>query len=123
MKCKNIECDKETNGNIYCSLSCRSFFVNKYMRNYDKYSDTCKENRNKKEIEYLQNPKKCKYCESVIPFENKSNTYCNSSCMATYTNKNKFVTWNDNIRKGICEYLIKKGIRKEGLDAFASAWA
>jgi hypothetical protein len=34
--------------------------------------------------------------------------------MATYTNKNKVVTWNDNIRKGVCEYLIKNGIRKEG---------
>jgi hypothetical protein len=68
MKCKNIECENETKGkNIYCSLSCRNIYVNKYLRNYDKYSDTIKEKNNLKEIEYLKSPKTCK-CGEIIPF-------------------------------------------------------
>ena len=61
MKCKNIECENETIGKrIYCSLSCRNIFVNKYLRNYDKVSDIFTKKRIKKENEYLLNPKNCK---------------------------------------------------------------
>ena len=44
MKCKNIECQNETTGKrVYCSLTCRNIFVNKYLRNYDKVSDNFKQ--------------------------------------------------------------------------------
>ena len=35
---------------------------------------------------YEQNPKKCKSCGSIIPFEKRENDFCNSSCAATLTN-------------------------------------
>lgn len=35
--CKNIECDKQTEGKrVYCSMTCRNYYVNKYMRDYTK---------------------------------------------------------------------------------------
>jgi hypothetical protein len=115
MKCKNIECDNETTGKrIYCSLSCRNIFVNKYLRSYNKVSNTFKQKKKEKEEQYLLDPKICKECGKIITFEFKDNTYCNSSCMASYTNRLKNVTWGDNIRKGVCNYLIKSGIKKEG---------
>ena len=58
MKCKNIECENETIGKrVYCSLTCRNVFVNKYLRNYDKVSDTFKQkkkNEKKQNIDKLQ---------------------------------------------------------------------
>ena len=54
MKCKNIECENETTGKrVYCSLTCRNIFVNKYLRKYDKVSDTFKQKKKEKEDEYL----------------------------------------------------------------------
>ena len=50
MKCKNIECQNETKGkNLYCSLTCRNVYVNKYMRNYDKVSDFHQKKKQEKE--------------------------------------------------------------------------
>lgn len=114
MKCKNIECENETKGkNIYCSLSCRNIYVNKYLRNYDKYSDTIKEKNNLKEIEYLKSPKTCK-CGEIIPFSKRTNKYCNHSCVAKFTNSEKdYSLRKDNIRKGIHNYLIDNGIKTE----------
>ena len=114
MKCKNIECENETNGkNIYCSLSCRNIYVNKHLRNYDKYSDTIKEKNNLKEIEYLKSPKTCK-CGEIIPFSKITNKYCNHSCVAKFTNSEKdYSLRSDNIRKGIHKYLIDNNIKDE----------
>ena len=39
MKCKNIECVNMTIGKrVYCSLVCRNYYVNKYLRDYTKIS-------------------------------------------------------------------------------------
>lgn len=35
---------------------------------------------------YNANPKSCKYCGKVIPYEKRSNNYCNSSCFASLNN-------------------------------------
>lgn len=85
MKCKNIECNKETTGKrVYCSLSCRNVYVNKYMRSYDKTSKTLKakeeKKREEKENEYLKLNKKCKRCGKIIKYSKKNNNYCNISC-------------------------------------------
>lgn len=101
MKCKNIECNNEAIGKrVYCSLSCRNIFVNKYLRNYNKYSDTCLKKKSEREIEYLKNPKKCLFCDEIIPFNKNGNDYCNRSCMASKVNKK---------RKGIKHNLSEKG--------------
>ena len=90
MKCKNIECQNETIGKkVYCSLKCRNIHVNKYLRNYDKNKESLADIRREILFDYLKNPKFCKFCQKKIPFDKKRNTYCNSSCMASYTNRIK----------------------------------
>ena len=50
MKCKNIECENETIGKrVYCSMTCRNIFVNSNLRDYNKYSDTCRKKKKEKE--------------------------------------------------------------------------
>lgn len=39
--------------------------------------------------EYNKNPKLCIYCSSIIKYENRSNKFCNNSCSASYSNKNR----------------------------------
>ena len=36
---------------------------------------------------YEQNPKHCKYCGEVIPYEKRENDFCNHSCAASYNNQ------------------------------------
>jgi len=35
---------------------------------------------------YNKNPKTCKYCGKVIPYEKRDNDFCNHSCSASYNN-------------------------------------
>lgn len=115
MKCKNIECENETKGkNVYCSLTCRNIFVNKYLRNYDKVSDTFKQKKKEREQKYLKNTKKCIHCKSDIPYDKRDNEYCNHSCSAKATNSNREYTWGDKISISIHKYLIENGIKEEG---------
>jgi len=115
MKCKNIECQNDTTGKrVYCSLTCRNIFVNKYLRNYDKVSDTFKQKKKEKEEKYLENPKKCLHCNNTIPYDSKDNNYCNHSCFASESNGRREVTWSDKISKSIHRYLIENGIKEEG---------
>ena len=115
MKCKNIECQNETTSKrVYCSLTCRNIFVNKYLRNYNKVSDTFKQKKKEKEEKYLENPKKCLHCGNIIPYDSKDNNYCNHSCFASESNGRREVTWSDKISKSIHRYLIENGIKEEG---------
>lgn len=115
MKCKNIECENETTGKrVYCSLTCRNIFVNKYLRNYDKVSDTFQQKKKEKEEKYLGNPKKCLYCSNIIQYDSKDNNYCNHSCFAKATNSDREYTWGNKISKSIHKYLIENGIKVEG---------
>lgn len=112
MKCKNVNCLNETIGKrVYCSLSCRNQYVNKYLRNYSKCSETFKQKRKKKEEEYIKNPKYCKCCNAVLPFEGESSdkVFCNHSCSASYNNTKRVVTWNDKIKEGVNNYIEKNG--------------
>lgn len=90
MKCGNIECEKETNGiKKYCSYSCRSTYINKYVKNYDKNIETNNKKRDIREIKYLESPKICDCCKQIIPFNKKRNKYCSYSCSAITSNKNR----------------------------------
>lgn len=114
MKCKNIECENETIGKrVYCSMTCRNIFVNKYLRKYDKVSDTFKQNKKEKEDEYLKNIKRCKLCSKEIPYDKRENDYCNHSCSASYNNSLREVTWSDKIKESIHNYLINNNIKKK----------
>jgi hypothetical protein len=35
---------------------------------------------------YESSPKKCKYCEIILPYEKRRHTFCNSSCAASFNN-------------------------------------
>ena len=81
-KCKNIGCNNETKENrVYCSLTCRNIYTNKYLRDYSKVSATLS-----KDAEYYINPKKCLECNEIIKYECRRNSYCNHSCSASATN-------------------------------------
>ena len=36
---------------------------------------------------YNKNPKICKYCGKIIPYEKRDNDFCNHSCSASFNNK------------------------------------
>jgi len=43
---------------------------------------------------YDENPKKCKNCLKEIPYESRFKSFCNSSCSASFNNKNRVVTYS-----------------------------
>jgi len=106
MKCKNIECENETTGKrVYCSLTCRNIYVNKYLRDYSKYKETCENKKKEKEIEYLKNPKYCKNCENIIKFGSENESFCNHSCSASFTNgKRDYSKWSDKISETLSKF-------------------
>ena len=86
-KCKNIECCNETEGKrVYCSLTCRNYYVNKYLRDYTKngegISDKAKNN-------YLLSPKKCKNCGTDINYDYRESDYCSKICSSACANINR----------------------------------
>lgn len=53
----------------------------------------------KKEVRaliYNENPKKCKYCNQVISYEERKKVFCNHTCSATYNNslRAEKIKWN-----------------------------
>lgn len=42
-----------------------------------------------KKIEYNNSPKRCKHCNSALPYERKGATFCNLSCSASYNNRTR----------------------------------
>ena len=50
---------------------------------------------------YELNPKICKQCGKIIPFEQKQNCFCNSSCAASYNNIRK------NHKTTVCKFCGK----------------
>lgn len=36
---------------------------------------------------YEENPKYCKYCGKIIPYEKRRNDFCDHSCSASYNNQ------------------------------------
>jgi len=76
--CKNVECGVEIRKDrVYCSLKCRNYYVNKYIRNYNLNGKGLKE---KAISNYI--PKKCKNsdCNNLISYHNRENLYCSKEC-------------------------------------------
>jgi len=46
-------------------------------------------NKEKLILEYLVNPKKCEECNNVLDYNDRNNKFCNHSCSASYSNKNR----------------------------------
>ena len=49
--------------------------------------------------EYNKNPNKCKFCEKVFPYEKRSNKFCNTSCAASFNNKQRTSDIKNKISK------------------------
>ena len=45
---------------------------------------------------YELNPKRCKYCNEVIPYEKRQNDFCSHSCAATFNNVGNRVTLSEH---------------------------
>lgn len=109
-KCKNIECNNVFNSkNVYCSLTCRNYYVNKYIRDYTKNSNGI----SKKYLDdYKNNPSYCNNvsCGKKLPYSKKNNKFCNHSCSAQHTNKIRIVENRSFTDIGIKN--IINGIRK-----------
>ena len=87
MKCKNIECENDTIGKrIYCSLVCRNYYVNKYLRDYSKNKEAILNSYKEKYI-----PNKCKFqsCNNDISYENRESEYCSRECSKKMINVNR----------------------------------
>lgn len=95
-KCKNIDCCNETEGKrVYCSLTCRNYYVNKYLRDYSKNGEGITE---KSKNNYLLSPKKCKKCDNDIVYENRESDYCSRECSLSNANaKRKGIKYNMTI--------------------------
>ena len=51
------------------------------------HSEAGKPRRRITRAEYKDNPKFCRYCSAVIPFEKRASKFCNHTCSASYTNR------------------------------------
>lgn len=51
------------------------------------YNRIRKETRDKELNDYYKNPKYCKNCGKLIPFNKRINDFCNRSCSSSYNNK------------------------------------
>lgn len=78
--CNKIFTIKPGTRGKYCSLECSS---QDYASVYKDFYDAKKQSNINK---YLDNPKRCLHCESIIPYDNRLNKFCNHSCSATYYN-------------------------------------
>lgn len=112
--CRNDDCPIEiSDDRKYCSLKCRNVYVNKHLRNYSKNVDGITRLREHKEIEYKKNPKKCLNCGIDIPFEKRSNKFCNHSCTASYTNVRRNIKFYTLSNIGLNNILIANQKKKE----------
>ena len=49
--------------------------------------------------EYNKNPNKCKFCGKFFPYEKRSNNFCNTSCAASFNNKQRTSDIKNKISK------------------------
>ena len=54
---------------------------------YEKSKIKLQEINQKRRDDYLLNPKRCKYCNSVIIYEKRMYMFCNTSCSASFNNR------------------------------------
>lgn len=60
----------------------------KVVLNEGNFLFTAKQKERSKKVKerYLKNPSRCKYCNKIIPYEKRSNKFCNHSCAASFNN-------------------------------------
>lgn len=99
----------EIGNNIFCSRKCSSTYNNKYRiveeRNFTKdgINNIKKSSLLRKEkaiINYENNPKLCKYCNIILDYNKRKNTFCSYSCSAQRKRKRQ----NNNLSRK-CKYI------------------
>jgi len=60
-----------------------------WIKNQKKVAAMSRNRRNKRIDDYYSNPKKCKQCGKIIPYDERIKEFCNRSCSCTYINLNK----------------------------------
>lgn len=88
-----LSCGELTANPKYCSMSCAS--KHKANNSFRIKSKRLKDTYNKQ-------PKYCRKCDSILPYEKRKNLFCSSSCSATFNNK----------KRGLVSNKIKKKIQK-----------
>ena len=75
--CQCLNCGKELVEfqKYFCSIACQDSYRAKQKRE-----------------EYYNNPKHCECCGKELPFEQRMNKYCSSSCAAKVNNHKRIVT-------------------------------
>lgn len=96
----NLDFIPKKKNNKFCSHSCSAKYNNKKKKGI-KYNlseeglvslrksanKNLKNNYTIKKENYYKNPKKCKYCSQIIPY-NKNQIFCNIKCKHNYNKKN-----------------------------------
>lgn len=49
-------------------------------------------NRKRWEDKYYKNPKHCKQCRTLLPYEKRKNDFCNNSCARSYSNHRRIIS-------------------------------
>lgn len=69
-------------------------------RGYAKSGHILREQQQQKRREtraaYAAQPKRCLYCDTMIPYAKRRNTFCNHSCAASYNNRGVLRVQTDN---------------------------
>lgn len=83
-KCFRPECEEFTTTK-FCSFKCNTIYQNSIrVCNLIEYN---KSRLGTSIAKYNSSPKLCIVCNNIIPYEKRENKFCNSSCAATFNNK------------------------------------
>jgi hypothetical protein len=63
-------------------------------------------------IQYANIPSHCKECDCCLPYEKRSNSFCSSSCSATYNNKFRVLKNKPKLKLTTKSKTLSKTIRK-----------
>jgi len=68
-----------------------------------------------KKKEYNKNPKLCKKCQHILPYEKRGNSFCNSACSASYNTTGRILNDNQkqNIKNGMLLSIKKNPMMKK----------
>ena len=65
-------------------------------------AEIAKQNAQQIQNQYLENPNKCKQCDSALTYEQRHNKFCSTSCSASFYNKDrKGVSIDETVRQKI----------------------
>ena len=112
-------------------LNCNKSFKTRRLRDIGKYCcNQCQADYEWKvyrlEIEKTGNgnPSRCQYCDSPLPYNKRTNKYCNHSCSASNNNKgvarNKGLNYHKNIEPKYCLYCKKEINSKSSYTIYCS---